>query len=191
LRHRPTSGRSPVRIHLTGASGSGTTTLGAVLAQRLSCPHFDTDSFYWLPTDPPFRDVRPVEERLGMLEAKLASTMDWILSGSLDGWGDPLIVQFDLVVFLTLDPAVRMDRIRARERSRYGAAILPGGAMHEGSVAFLEWAAGYDDAGPGSGRSRKRHEAWLARLPCPILRLDTTPGVTVLADAVVARISQS
>ena len=71
---------TPVRIHLTGASGSGTTTLGAALAQRLACAHHDTDSFFWLPTDPPFLDARPVAARLAMLETAL---------GASDGWVDP------------------------------------------------------------------------------------------------------
>lgn len=179
-----------VRIHLTGASGSGTTTLGAELARRLSRPHHDTDHFFWLPTDPPFREARYVADRLAMLREALDASDGWVLSGSLDGWGDPLIPRFDLVVFLTLDPAVRMARIRARERTRYGSAIEPGGAMHGASLAFLAWAEGYD-AGAGSGRSRPRHEAWLARLPCPVLRLDTEPPVEDLADAVLATLTGS
>jgi hypothetical protein len=35
------------RIHILGASGSGTTTLGHALAARLQCPHFDTDAYFW------------------------------------------------------------------------------------------------------------------------------------------------
>jgi len=31
------------RIHITGASGSGTTTLGEHLAKELGCAHFDND----------------------------------------------------------------------------------------------------------------------------------------------------
>ena len=38
------------RIHILGASGSGTTTLGRALAERLQCRHFDTDDYFWLPT---------------------------------------------------------------------------------------------------------------------------------------------
>jgi len=41
------------RIHILGASGSGTTTLGRALAERLQYPHFETDDYFWLPTAPP------------------------------------------------------------------------------------------------------------------------------------------
>jgi len=51
------------RIHITGASGAGTTTLGEHLARALRCDHFDTDDYYRLPADPPFR-IKRVSERL-------------------------------------------------------------------------------------------------------------------------------
>jgi hypothetical protein len=41
------------RIHILGAAGSGTPTLGRTLAERLQYPHFDTDAYFWVPTDPP------------------------------------------------------------------------------------------------------------------------------------------
>ena len=59
------------RIHIVGASGSGTTTLAIALAREIGGAHLDTDDFYWLPTDPPFTTKRPVEQRLKLLEAEL------------------------------------------------------------------------------------------------------------------------
>lgn len=180
----------PHRIHITGASGCGVSTLGAALAGRLGLAHLDTDSFYWLPTDQPFTDKRPVEARLALLaEAFAAAAQGWVLSGSLDGWGDPLIPQFDLVVFLQVPAAVRMARILARERARYGAAIEPGGAMRQTSQDFIAWCAGYD-AGEQSGRNLARHLAWLQRLPCPVLRLDGTAPPADLAGQVEARLTR-
>lgn len=40
------------RILIMGAAGAGSTTLGRALAQRHRIPHFDSDNYYWLPTDP-------------------------------------------------------------------------------------------------------------------------------------------
>jgi len=37
-----------------------------------------------------------------------------VLSGSLCGWGDPLIPEFELIVFLVVPTAVRLQRVRAR-----------------------------------------------------------------------------
>ncbi|MDR6288283.1 MULTISPECIES: hypothetical protein [Inquilinus] len=166
---------APRRIHITGAAGSGTSTLGGALAAATGVPHLDTDDFYWLPTDPPFVQKRPIPDRLALIEQAVDGVDRWVLSGSLVSWGGPLIPRFDLVVFLYVPPALRMERLRRREAERYGAATLaPGGAMHEAHHAFLDWAEAYD-AGT-VGRSLPAHEAWLSRLPCPVLRIegDTT-----------------
>ena len=71
------------RIHTTGASCSGTTTLGAALTERLCVPHFDTDDFYWYPSLPKFERKRPVKERLRLMRAALLGVPGWVLSGSL------------------------------------------------------------------------------------------------------------
>lgn len=170
------------RVHITGASGSGTTSLGRALAAHWSCRHVDTDDFFWLPTAPPYQTIRPRAERLAMLQAALAGRDPWCLSGSLTGWGDPLIASFDLVVFLTVPTEQRLARLAQREAARFGAAIAPGGPMHDSHVEFLVWAGSYDD-GDATQRSRLTHEAWLAKLACPVLRLD---GRTPLNDLVGA-----
>jgi adenylate kinase family enzyme len=59
------------RIHITGASGSGATTLGAGLAAALRVPWHDTDSYYWVATEPPFTTPRPMPERLDRLSRAL------------------------------------------------------------------------------------------------------------------------
>lgn len=160
------------RVHITGASGSGTTTLGRALAQRLAVPHFDTDDIFWAPTDPPYRRKREVADRLRLLGELLGERPSWVLSGSLDSWGGPLVPLFNLVVWLDTPTEIRLARLVARERIRYGrATIAPGGAMHDEHRAFLDWAAHYD-TGLREGRSRRRHESWLGELPCRVLRLD-------------------
>jgi adenylate kinase family enzyme len=171
-------------VHIVGAAGSGTTTLGRALASRLGAAHLDTDDFFWLPTDPPFEKIRERAERQAMLGAALAREPAWVLSGSLCGWGDIFIPRFDLVVFLWLAPDIRMARLTAREHARYGAAVAPGGSRHAASVAFLAWAAGYDERLDVPERCLRLHEQWLAALPCPVVRITDAGDV----DAHVARV---
>ena len=92
------------KIHLFGASGSGTSTLGAALAQRLSLPHLDVDDFYWRPTNPPFVEKQQPAQRLLDLNEAMMESQGWILSGSLCGWGDELIPRFSHAVFLFCSP---------------------------------------------------------------------------------------
>ena len=157
------------RIFITGAAGCGTSTLGRALAQAYDMPQIDTDDYYWAPSPVPFTVKRPIPERIRLMtEAK--GRGGWVISGSCDGWGDPVVEDADLVVFLTLLTPARLVRLKRRERERFGARILPGGDMERSHREFLSWAAGYDQP-YFSGRSRQRHENWLAGLRVPVLRL--------------------
>ena len=172
------------RIHITGASGSGVTTLGRALADALALPHHDTDDYLWLPTTPPYRELRPVEDRLRLMREMFLPRADWVVSGGLDGWGDVLIPLFDLVVFLQVPNEVRIARLRDREARHFGTdAVVPGGWRHAETESFIEWASHYED-GTREGRSLARQEAWIAPLPCPVLRLDGTRPVQDLVREV-------
>jgi hypothetical protein len=88
------------RIHIVGASGSGTTSLASAIAAQCGHRHLDTDDFFWMPTSPPYR-----------------------------------------------------------------------GVLAKSHLEFLDWAGRYDTGGLEM-RSRALHEAWLATLPCAVLRLE-------------------
>ena len=171
---------------MTGASGSGTTTLARAVADAWSVPHADADDYFWLPTDPPYVDKRPEAERVALMEQVFLPREAWVLSGSMLGWGDSVVSRCDAVVFLTLDPAERLRRIEARERVRRESAAV----NEEALGSFLTWARGYDEPS-FQGRSRTRHEDWLATLTCPILRLDSSLPREALCDEVLGWVPTS
>ena len=172
------------RIHILGASASGSTTLASALAVRLGVPHADSDRFFWLPSDPPFQKGQPDAVRQTLADEALPADGDWVWSGSALKWGGDFTARAQLIVFLRLDPDVRMERLKARETQRYGARVAPGGDMAETSAAFVKWAAAYETAGPEQ-RSLAAHEAWLAGQTAPILRLDSGAPVETLVRAVL------
>src|SRR5579872_4341798 len=101
------------RIHVTGASGSGVTTLGRALADALALPHHDSDDYFWLPTVPPYQTQRAVADRLRLMQELFLPRVDWVLSGSIVGWGDAtatLVAHFDLVVFVQTSREIRVRR---------------------------------------------------------------------------------
>jgi adenylate kinase family enzyme len=177
----------PRRIHVTGASGAGVTTLGRALAGALAFPHHDTDDYFWRPTTPPYREKRPIPDRLRLMSEMFLERGDWVLSGSLDGWGAAVVPRFDLVVFVQVATDIRLQRLRDREARHFGLdAVSPGGWRHEETEEFLAWASHYDD-GTREGRNRARHEAWLAALHCPVVRLDgTRPTADLVAEILAA-----
>ena len=89
-----------MKVHIFGASGSGVSTLGNALADQTNLPYFDTDYFFWEPSDPPFTVKRNPTERNNQLRSELQKHSSWIVGGSLVSWGDEWISAFDVAVFL-------------------------------------------------------------------------------------------
>ena len=136
-----------------GASGSGTTTLARALANHWSVPHADADDYFWVPTDPPYVEKRPEDERVALMRDVFVPREAWVLSGSMMGWGEAVVDECDAIVFLTLDPEERMRRLDAREVHRRAGRTFDQDAWTE----FLDWARGYDDPefeGRSPGRPR-------------------------------------
>ncbi len=159
------------RIHILGASGSGTTTLANELSKRLNYMHFDTDDYFWMKTDPPFQNKRCIQDRQILLKKDLEDNKKWVLSGSLCGWGDIFIPYFDLVIFLWIPKEIRISRLKAREKKRHGKKIELNGEIYKCYTDFIEWASKYDD-GDMNIRSRELHDNWINELPCKVLRLE-------------------
>ncbi|MCZ2497727.1 hypothetical protein GN316_13260 [Xylophilus sp. Kf1] len=179
----------PRRLYVFGASGSGTTTLGVALGAALRLPHLELDDFYWQDTPLAYTVKHPPRVRVALMRQRLQGHDEWVLSGgSLHAWGQDFVPELTLAVFLHLPTDQRMARLRERERQRYGDTLLTDAALRERHQAFLLWAEGYETVGKGD-RSWPRHQAWLAEMPCPSLRLDSRAPVDELVAAVRHRLA--
>lgn len=168
------------RLHVAGASGSGTTTLARAVADAWGVPHADSDDYFWLPTNPPYTRKRPPADRVRLMEELFVPREAWVVSGWMLGWGDEVIARCEAVVLLTLDPEERLRRIEVRERARRA-----GGPVDEDALAkYLDWARGYDDP-DFDGLNRTTHEEWVATLTCPVLQLDSALPTQALRDRVL------
>lgn len=174
-------------IHIYGASGSGTSTLGKALHERYGYCHLDTDDYFWLPTDPPFTYKRPAAERIALLTEDIHKSSKTVISGSLCGWGDALLPLFDLVVRLVAPTQERLKRLNQREFQRFGSRICAGGDMYQGHMDFLQWAAGYDTGGV-TMRSKAMHDRWQESVRCRHLTLDGTAQIQELLETISANV---
>jgi adenylate kinase family enzyme len=152
---------SAYRIHITGASGSGTSTLGQSLALRLGFEWLDADAYFWEPTNPPFRVRRQKGERLCRIFDDLERFENAILSGCICGWDERLENAFDLEIFLAIPREIRLARLREREIRTLGK-IDP---------EFMDWTERYEEGG-FDVRSRLLHERWLCERKCDVLRIE-------------------
>lgn len=158
-------------IHIFGASGSGTTTLSRAISETWGHTHFDSDDYFWLPTDPMYKTKRESSERQKLLSTDIAKANKCVITGSLCGWGDIFIPIFELVIFVDTPTEIRIERLKERERLQFGDRILPGGDMYENHNEFIEWAARYDTVG-FEQRSRVVHIEWLKTVTCLVINVD-------------------
>lgn len=163
-------------IHIYGAAGSGTSTLGKYISDRFGYYFMDTDDYFWLPTNPPFTTKRARQERLDRMKQEIATWNKVVISGSLVDWGDELIPLFTLVIRINTDTMLRIERIKKRERERFGSRIDPDGDLYENHCRFLEWAASYD-TGDLNMRSKAEHDEWQKLLQCKQIELDGSKPV--------------
>lgn len=177
-------------IHIFGAAGSGTTTLGAALAKKLGFNHIDVDDYYWLKTNIPFTISRNKEERLKMLKDDIIKNKNVVVSGAVCVWGDELISLFDLVIKLETNTSVRINRLKEREFKRFGNRIKEGGDMYKNHLRFIDWASIYDNGGLDV-RSNALHNHWLKKVSCLKLILDGNIDTSILANDVLEFIKKN
>lgn len=160
-----------MKLYLFGASGSGVTTLGLALAQHLKTPYFDSDHYFWAPSDPPFTVRRDPELRNQMIRQDLLDAGDWILGGSILNWGENVFPAFDLMVFLWIPPEIRLERLKKRELQRYGDVILTDPVRIALFDEFMRWAADYDQETGIANRTVSAHKAWLHQATVPTMEI--------------------
>lgn len=178
------------RINVIGASGSGTSTLGRSLASILSIAHFDSDDYFHTLTDPPFQRPRPAEERYELIFRDLKPETNWVLSGGIVDWHPCPHLNFTCIVFLYVPTDVRIERLRLRERVRFGNRIQAGGDMFDTHQEFLNWASRYDQ-GDIEGKTLARHQAYLLNQKCLVLKFCGMMPVADIAASVLQSIQSN
>ncbi len=158
-------------IHIYGASGSGTSTIGKKICDELGYRFMDTDDYFWMPTNPKFTTKREKNDRLCLMKEDIKVSENVVISGSLVDWGDELIPQFTLVIRVVTDTDIRIERLHKREYQRFGSRIEAGGDMFDNHKEFIEWAKEYD-TGSIDMRSKAKHDYWQQLLSCHQVIID-------------------
>ena len=167
-------------IIISGASGTGKTTLAKELAKQLNFRHMDLDDYYYhWDTDIPYSSSPSREEIRECVMNDISKQGNFVMSGTIGSilWdlANPL---FELAVLLMVPYEIRMERLHTREHYRYGKRILTGGDMYESNLKFLNESKLYDTGvHPYVPVTLDRHEKWASELLCPVLWLDGTKSI--------------
>lgn len=176
-------------IIIFGAAGSGKTTLGRRLAERLGYPYFDLDDYIWRKdTAEPFTVMYSREEKIGRLMNDLSGHEHFVMGGSMSSFHEHFDPMFELGVHLTADTALRLERVHRRELELFGERILEGGDMYENHQRFLDNTARYDTDG---SPSMADHSRWGEIMPCEVIRLDGADDIDANVDRILEAYADS
>ena len=159
------------------------------MAGALNIPYFDSDDFYHEPTDPPFQRPRDPAVRNALLLAAIGEDQAWVFGGGIAGWEPYPALDFTFMILLRTPAALRIERLRRRERERFGDRILPGGDMHVGHEEFIAWASRYD-IGDVEGKTLARHQEYLSTQQCPVLEVQGDQPEGELLRLVLTKLGQ-
>jgi adenylate kinase family enzyme len=103
------------RISIRGPTGSGKSTLGHILGQRLGLPVIDLDTLYWLPN----WQANPLEQFRANVQAALdACPRGWVCVGNYRHVQDLVLPYADTVLWLRLPFRVSFWRLLKRTVTR-------------------------------------------------------------------------
>jgi adenylate kinase family enzyme len=104
------------RVNVKGGSGSGKTTFGQELAERLGVPFVELDALHHGPN---WAEPTNEEFRARVREAMAAAPDGWVMDGNYEAkLGDTLIGAADTIVWLDLPLGLKLRRVARRTRTR-------------------------------------------------------------------------
>ena len=104
------------RVNVKGTSGSGKTTFGRELAERLGVPYVELDALHHGPN---WAEPTDAEFRARVREAMDAAPDGWVIDGNYEAkLGDTLVGAADTIVWLDLPLALKLRRVARRTGTR-------------------------------------------------------------------------
>ena len=162
-------------ILICGLNGVGKSTLGKLLALRLSYSFIDNEDLYFPKTDREYAYSAPrgKEEVIRLLEERIERSGDFVFAAVRGDYGEKLLSLLDRIVLVEVPREIRLARVRERSAEKFGERILPGGDLAERENTWFT-------------QVERRPEdyvlRWLETVACPVIRVDGTKPVEENAE---------
>ncbi|MBR3107309.1 MAG: AAA family ATPase [Clostridia bacterium] len=157
-------------ILLCGLNGCGKSTMGRMLAERLSYQFIDNEDLYFPKTDIDylFSSPRNKEEAVRLLEEKIEQNPRFVFAAVRGDYGKKLLASLEHVILIDVPKDVRLRRVRERSFQKFGKRMLPGGDLYEKESAFFSMV---------ESRPDDYVTGWLQKIDCPVIHVDGTQPV--------------
>ena len=169
-------------ILICGLNGTGKSTLGRMLADRMRYEFIDNEDLFFPKADPSytFSNPRSKEEVIQLLEEKISRNNRFVFAAVKGNYGGRLIASLDHIVLIEVPKQIRSKRVRDRSYQKFGDRILPGGDLYDTESKWFSLTASRPDTYVSD---------WLETVNCPVIRIDGTLPVENNLDYIVSELS--
>ena len=157
-------------IIICGLNGTGKSTLGKVLAEKLHFHFIDIETLYFPMTDSDnlYTSPRTREEVEKLLLHEMKTHENFILASVKGDYGEAVYSFFQYAILLDAPKDIRLQRVKNRSFQKFGNRMLLGGDLYEQEENFFNLV---------ESRAENTVEEWVKLLKCPIIRIDGTRSI--------------
>lgn len=165
-------------IIICGLNGTGKSTLGKALAEKLHFYFIDNEDLYFPKTDINYIYSSPrTHEQVGKLLFEEIKACDNFVFASVKGdYGESIYPFFQYIVLIDVPKDIRIQRVKNRSFQKFGDRMLLGGDLYEQEEHFFNLV---------KSRPENIVEEWAQSLNCPIIRVDGTKPIEENIDFII------
>ena len=168
-------------IIICGLNGTGKSTLGKALAEKLHFHFIDIENLYFPKTNPNYIYASPRTrkevEKLFLHEIK--THKDFILASVKGDYGEDIYSLSQYAILLDVPKNIRLKRVKKRSFQKFGNRMLLGGDLYEQEENFFHFV---------ESRDENIVEEWVKSLKCPVIRMDGTKSIDENTNFIMERI---
>ncbi len=157
-------------IVICGLNGTGKSTLGKALAEKLHFHFIDIENLYFPKTNPNYiyASPRTREDVAERLLCEIRTYKNFILASVKGDYGEELYSFFQCAIMLDVPRDIRLQRVKDRSFQKFGNRMLSGGDLFEQEEKFFRFV---------ESRNETIVEEWVKSLKCPVIRIDGTKPI--------------
>lgn len=170
-------------ILICGLNGTGKSTLGRALADRIGYGFIDNEDLYFPKTDPTyaFSCPRSRKEVIRLLEDRISDDSRFIFAAVKGDYGDKFVASLEYIVLIEAPKRIRSQRVRDRSYQKFGERMLPGGDLYEKESRWFSLTDSREDSYVTD---------WLKEVDCPVILIDGTMPAEKNVDHIVSVMSE-
>ena len=165
-------------IIICGLNGTGKSTLGKALAEKMHFHFIDIENLYFPKTDPNYiyASPRTRKEVKKLLSDEMKTNKNFILASVKGDYGEDIYSLIQYAILLDVPKNIRLQRVKKRSFQKFGNRMLSGGDLYEQEENFFHFV---------ESRDENTVEEWVKSLKCPVIRIDGTQPIDENTELII------